>query len=353
MVSRLTLLVLVSLSAARAGRLPDGPVIMGYGNWNQCNGQIIDVARDGVNVMMWSFASLHVVNGTAAISSGPDVGCVARVAANLTAQGLTTTHMISVGGWNSAHPNTSFNGSVWFDVFHSWNTQVVANASLGFAGFDGIDWDLEGNDSPTSPTNNMTLECLDLVGTMSVAAKRAGYLVSLAPCQSYLDVTTPAFDLSLQHNDPSYHPKFFYHGHNAYAYLLAKYDFPPTSTTATFDLVGLQVHKAHPAHAFALCPLFGSHSHHWPAPASACVTTHRPFALRSCTSRGARRTPASTARTSPRPRTSSSWCRCVALCAFMLALAFDAPPPPCSALNFRRPWLPGGWSTSPAPLPST
>lgn len=48
----------------------------------------------------------------------------------------------------------------------------------------------------------------------------------MAPAESYLDVTTSAFDLSLLHNYTEWEsrePSFNYHGHNTYAYLVAKY----------------------------------------------------------------------------------------------------------------------------------
>jgi hypothetical protein len=57
---------------------------------------------------------------------------------------------------------------------------------------------------------------VDLVGTMSMAGKRAGYLMSLVPPQSYFDASTSGFDLSLRHAYPDWHPDFKYRGRNVY-----------------------------------------------------------------------------------------------------------------------------------------
>jgi hypothetical protein len=55
-------------------------------------------------------------------------------------------------------------------------------AHTGFYGFDGIDWDIEGNDDFSSPYNHFTVECLDLMGRFSQLAKEKGsYIVSMVP----------------------------------------------------------------------------------------------------------------------------------------------------------------------------
>jgi len=79
-------------------------------------------------------------------------------------------------------------------AWHKWNTQTIADPTLGFAGFDGIDWDIEGNDDEASVYNTFSWPCLDLMGQFSVLAKRAGYIVAMAPAESYLDPTTSLFD---------------------------------------------------------------------------------------------------------------------------------------------------------------
>lgn len=60
------------------------------------------------------------------------------------------------------------------------------------------------------------------------------------PPESYLDPTTSAFDLSLLHAYPEWHPEFKYHGHNCYAALLAKWGTTKDGHR-TFDLVDIQL----------------------------------------------------------------------------------------------------------------
>ena len=218
----------VAFAAPPARTIPE-KVILGYSD-GACDAAITDVARDGVNVLMWSFINLNGANRT--VQAGVDLACVARVAKQLTGMGLETLHIVSIGGWDAPHPDTaSGDGAAWFAAWDAWNRNVAANAD-GFAnGFDGFDWDLEGNDAPASPYNTFSAAALALVGDMSVAAKAAGYLVTMAPPQSYLDVSTGDFDLSLTHNDPTYHADFRYFGHNVSQTKPTVRLPPPTRTT--------------------------------------------------------------------------------------------------------------------------
>ena len=52
-----------------------------------------------------------------------------------------------------------------------------------------------------------------------------GYIVSMAPPESYLDPTTSLYDGYLLHSYPEWEPlvEFNYHGWNSYAYFLAKF----------------------------------------------------------------------------------------------------------------------------------
>jgi hypothetical protein len=81
--------------------------------------------------------------------------------------------------------------------------------------------------------------CLDTVGKFSLAAKADGYVVTLVPPESYYDITTGLFDLSLLHAYPEGPASFKYHGHSAYAYLQSRYG--GSARTPTFDLVMIQV----------------------------------------------------------------------------------------------------------------
>jgi hypothetical protein len=90
--------------------------------------------------------------------------------------------MISVGGWDAPHPDTANRTAE--DVYRAWRDWNLESARVdGWRGFDGIDWDLEGNDDAGSPYNLFTPECLTLVGRMSQLARAEGFLVSLVPVQ--------------------------------------------------------------------------------------------------------------------------------------------------------------------------
>lgn len=230
--------------------LPD-TVIMGYANWMQCDDSIIEAVKDGVNVLMWFSVNLAVRNGLAEITSGPDLKCVARIAKELDDLNLPTIHLISIGGWNSPHPDTSVPVQTMFQEFKRWNDQDVANPELGFRGFDGFDWDIEGHDTLTHPNNLMTSECVAFMGEFSQLGKQNGYIVSMAPAESYLDPTTSVYDRILTHAYPEWtnlQPKFTYHGHNSYAPLLSsKYGktLRGEEWVDTFDLIFIQFYEGY------------------------------------------------------------------------------------------------------------
>ena len=108
--------------------------------------------------------------------------------------------------------------------------------------FDGIDWDIEGNTDKNSSINYFTYKELDIMGKFSQLLKKEGYIVSMAPAESYLDPTTDEFSLSLLHNYLEWEkevPEFNYHGRNVYAYLLAKYSID------TFDFISVQLYEGY------------------------------------------------------------------------------------------------------------
>jgi len=158
---------------------------------------------------------------------------------------LPTTHMVSIGGWGAPHVDTSFDAKTWWDIWKAWNNNTVAQPSLGFYGFEGIDWDLEGNDDTTSPDNYFSVDLLNRMGEISQLAKAEGYIVSLVPPQSYLDVGTSLFDQSVIH-DPSWEANFPYHGYNTYAPVAVKYATTTLSSGAvvpTFDFIDVQLYE--------------------------------------------------------------------------------------------------------------
>ena len=153
---------------------------------------------------------------------------------------LPTIHLISIGGWNAPHPDTSNPPDVTYENWVKWNNDT----------FDGIDWDIEGNDDTNSPFNMFTQPCLDLMGQISQLAKKDGYLVSMVPAESYLDPTASVFDFYLNHSYPEWEtlvPFFPYHGHNVYAYLLVKYGSTLVNgqVSDTFDFVTIQLYEGY------------------------------------------------------------------------------------------------------------
>lgn len=108
---------------------------------------MVEVARSGVNVLIWFSINL---GPDGLVMTGPANGveyfdCVADVARQIRDQGLDVVHLVSIGGWNSPHPNTNFTGQQWWDYWLQWN-QEASRPALGWPGFDGFDWDIEGHD---------------------------------------------------------------------------------------------------------------------------------------------------------------------------------------------------------------
>lgn len=187
----------------------------------------------GVNVIFWFASSLLKVDGKPQVAGPlPDLDCVARVRKSIEAKDLDTRHLITIGGWNGPHPDTSFTGEEWFHAWHTWNQGLALP-------FDGFDWDLEGNDWTQSRYNVFSSACMQLVVDMSSFAKKTGYLVTMAPAQTYFDVTTSKFNRFLNNSNEDYHPDFFYRGRNCYAYWWA------AAPEGTFDLVTIQLYESY------------------------------------------------------------------------------------------------------------
>lgn len=259
----LVLLLLVLLSLIDAAVMLSRPLIevpksicLGYCNWNQADHKVIDAVRDGVNVIVWF--SVNIVkgeDGSCVIEGGPDYQKVAEIAMTLKAEGREVVHLMSIGGWNSPHPDTSFTSQAIFEALDSWNAETVSRSELGWTGFDGFDWDVEGNDDFDSPYNEFSVKCLDTIGELSQILKRQGYVVAMAPAESYLDPTTSEFSLSLRHNHiewESSQPNFFYRGRNIYAYLLSRYgktsglvNEEGATCLDTFDFITVQLYEGY------------------------------------------------------------------------------------------------------------
>lgn len=221
--------LLAAIAAYRA--LPSSKLIVLYAPG--CNStKLIEEVRRGCNVLIWFSVSLK--NGSF-IEGGPNRSCVLEVQREVDA-----VHMISIGGWDAPHPEG--NGTEWWSAFEAWNEGL----------YDGIDWDLEGNDDLGSPYNTMSFETLRLVNDMSVAARKAGAIVSIVPPQSYLDTSETTFSYSLENTYSDFVPEFTYRGRNTYAPLVAwfDYDFVDVQLYESWSRTGqaLEQTGADPAH---------------------------------------------------------------------------------------------------------
>jgi hypothetical protein len=236
-------------------------LIVGYCNWHQSDGGIVDCVKNGVNVIIWFSIDLGKdgVSGNVKINRGPNMDEVAQVVKDIRDLELDCVHLMSIGGWNADHPVTdNVTPEDAYLALEQWNKEVAARPDLGFDGFDGFDWDIEGNDDFESKYNTMTVECVDLMGQLSQLLKQNGYIVAMAPAESYLDPTQSEYSLSLAHNHEEWkelQPTFNYRGRNSYAPLLSKYGkttiVTRTGTEAieeevdTFDFVTIQLYEGY------------------------------------------------------------------------------------------------------------
>ncbi len=231
----------LGMTAGGAGAsLPD-VILAGYASWGQCDQGLVEAARDGMNVLIWFSINLAKDDAGTAVITGPATGqeftdCVAAIVAQIEAEGLSLVHLVSIGGWNAPHPAAGISGAEFWAAWKHWNEHVVARPAVGWLGFSGFDWDIEGNDDPESPSNVFTMETLRSMGEMSVLAHAEDYLVAMAPAQSYLDYSTTKFSRSVAFapHEP-WQQDFFYHGRNTYGYLLAEYG------SEIFDFISIQL----------------------------------------------------------------------------------------------------------------
>ena len=166
----------------RQRKLLPAKVLIGYGS--DCDA-VRKAVHDGVNIVIWSFIDVTRVDlakysstsnqlrnlvldsddlqSVYTISTTINLTAVRSLLIDLQMSGYgDVLHFASVGGWNGAHVDTTIAPSQWYRVF----TEIVGDI------FDGIDWDLEGNDALNSRYNFFTLECLTNVGMVSQLTKQ-------------------------------------------------------------------------------------------------------------------------------------------------------------------------------------
>lgn len=108
-------------------------VIVGYANWQRCDDNALTAAiRDGVNVVIWSSLNIFTLGNSIEFKGG-DQDCVRQQVRKFKDLGLTTFHLISIGGWNSPHPGPSTSYISLFNAWKIWNNDL----------FDGLDWNIE------------------------------------------------------------------------------------------------------------------------------------------------------------------------------------------------------------------
>jgi hypothetical protein len=187
------------------------------------NDYVYTAVRQGVNVVIWAFYPQF------------NVSCLQRTIQELDQRGFDDTlHLTSLGGWNGPHLNASSQTTTTADDFYQQWKQTVGDF------VHGIDIDLEGNDQLSSPLNFMSTKELDRVGTLIELAKADGYIITMAPPQSYFDIHTSEFSQFLNLTDPnrSWHSDFSYFGRNLYAYWMARYG-------NAIDLVMVQFYESY------------------------------------------------------------------------------------------------------------
>lgn len=215
-------------------------LLIGYST--NCNDQVLQAVRDGINVVVWSFMEIEMDrNNPKKVRinyNSLDLNCIREAVERLDEEGYgDTVHLVSFGGWNGPHLDPKLSAKDWYIA---WKT-AVGNI------FHGLDWDLEGHDNLHSPTNVLTLECLEKMGQISLLAKQDGYIVGMAPPQSYLDCSNHEFSRKVNLIDPkrSWHADFNYFGANVYAYILAKF-------ADAIDFVAIQFYESYSRAAMSI-----------------------------------------------------------------------------------------------------
>ena len=255
-------------------------VLIGYASHNYDNVRKA-VMQDGVNVVIWAFMDIVSQNGSgdknvvhvaednhqlissnrflaegstaelqqqtsslsssfASVKTGLDFQKIKQLIEELDSDGYShVLHLASFGGWNGPHLDPTLDAKQWY--YSGWKSSIASKI------FHGIDWDLEGNDNLASPNNVFSMDCLEKMGEISSLMKRDGYVVSMAPPQSYLNFQSSSFSRFVNISIPEreWHSDFEYFGNNVYAYLLAKYgDF--------IDLVSIQLYESYSDAAMAI-----------------------------------------------------------------------------------------------------
>ena len=202
------------------------------------------VVRDGVNVVIWSFVEIIVPESVTTTTEGVlktnlNIKQIRRLIIELDMSGYShVVHLASFGGWDGPHiqqPSSPISSAREYSNgwMSAWRSSIASTI------FHGIDWDFEGNDDVASPLNYFRRTELDSMGHISQQMKDEGYIVTIAPPQSYLNFDSSDFTRYVNiTQDRGWHDDFSYFGNNIYAYALYKYG-------AHIDLVSIQLYESY------------------------------------------------------------------------------------------------------------
>lgn len=215
---------------------------IGYTFYGECDDKIFEAVQNGLNIVIWSqidFTS-NEDNNKPFFNGTLDYSCVSKMNKKFRDNNYYVINLLSVGGYGCPHINTDFSADNYFKEWLKFNEQISSTENY-FFGFDGIDWDIEGNDEIESIYNNFTYKELDIIGKFSQLLKKEGYIVSMTPRESYLDPSTNEFALCLINNNNSEGENILndnsYNGRNIYSYIIAKYSIN------TFDFISIQLYE--------------------------------------------------------------------------------------------------------------
>ena len=212
---------------------------IGYTNWYEVDEKLYEAVENGINIIIWFSIDLisHPETKKPFISRGLNYEKLSKITKKIKENNYNIINLISIGGWNSPHLDIKHSAEEYFQTFLEFNTKI---SNEFFDGFDGIDWDIEGNDDLNSKYNNFSYEELNLIGEISKLFHKNNFIVSMAPAESYLDYTNSNFNLSLKNNYSEWEKinlNFNYHGNNCYAYIIDKFGLE------IFDFVSIQLYE--------------------------------------------------------------------------------------------------------------
>ena len=234
------IIAITSAPSLKIRQLPNR-VLIGYTSGHNYTKVKQSIVNDGVNVVIWSFIDIVATpttpnNTTLSSHNGHirtnlDLQTIATFINQLDNDGYSNIiHLTTFGGWNGPHLDTTLSAQQWYTIWQYSNVSKI---------FHGIDFDLEGNDNLTSTNNVFTIDCLNLMGSISTLMNENGYIVSIAPPQSYLNINSTNFSRYVNISIPNrrWHSDFHYFGLNVYAYLLAKYGM-------YIDFISIQLYES-------------------------------------------------------------------------------------------------------------